>query len=86
MGVHEKTLQGLGITKESLTFSPKEIPHFLTAEIPHYKTKTAPKNSPCFSIRVRQYHLSYFYALYVIDLAVPLDEEEAIFDDLNGDW
>ena len=61
-------------------FLTEEIPHFLTAEIPHYKTRTAPKNSPCFSIRVRQYLLFYFYALYVVDLAVALDVEQAVFE------
>ena len=59
----------------------EEIPHFLTEEIPHYKTRTAPKNSPCFSIRVRQYHLFYFYALYVVDLAVTNDINHAVHND-----
>ena len=62
----------------------EEIPHFLTEEIPHYKTRTAPKNSPCFSIRVRQYHLFYFYALYVVDLAVLLDEELTVTEEFDS--
>lgn len=53
-------------------------------EIPHYKTRTAPKNSPCFSIRVRQYHLSYFYALCVIYLAVLLDEELTVTEEFDS--
>ena len=49
-----------------------------------HKTRTAPKNSPCFSIRVRQYHLSYFYALYVVDFAVLLDKELTVLNAFGG--